>query len=226
MPKIRRSLGWRTPPTGSKPPLPPANVRDPLRLFQPPLHSDGDHSPPACPRSDRVQKPRRAFLVSSNTTGRHRTRDRLRYAPEVLLLDGLPDTTETLVELPTISIMSRSRHSGGVRSRLSLRRRPEAKSSPFISEHAKKRVIGLKNPSSFSGPSPWKSRLEVCDDVGVDQTPYLRLALREIAVQACVLQRGRGLRGKQLQHCDAAGRENVRGRGCSRGRALRQVWTG
>src|SRR5271165_1878057 len=49
------------------------------------------------------------------------------------------------------------------------------------------------------------------NDIGIDQTPNLRLTFRQVAVQASVLQCCRGLRGKQLQDRDPAGRKNVRG---------------
>ena len=49
------------------------------------------------------------------------------------------------------------------------------------------------------------------DDVGVDQAPDLGFAFCEIAVQTGILQRDRGLRGKQLQHRDPGRREDARG---------------
>ena len=62
-----------------------------------------------------------------------------------------------------------------------------------VSHHTEKRVIGLEN-LTFEIPN------EDPDDVGVDQAPDLRFAFCEIAVQAGILQRDRGLRGEQLQH--------------------------
>ena len=59
------------------------------------------------------------------------------------------------------------------------------------------RILAFKLPS------------EDPDDVGVDQAPDLRFALRQIAVQAGILERDRRLRGEQLQHCDSRRREHA-----------------
>jgi hypothetical protein len=40
------------------------------------------------------------------------------------------------------------------------------------------------------------------NDVSFDQTPNLRLTFCKIAIQACVLQRDRSLRGQQVEHRD------------------------
>ena len=96
---------------------------------------------------------------------------------------------------------SRSRHSGGVRS--VQRRRPATRSSRSYPTMREKRVIGLENLTvEIPDEDP--------DDVGVDQASDLRFAFGEIAVQAGILERDRGLRGKQLQHRDAGRREDAR----------------
>ena len=63
----------------------------------------------------------------------------------------------------------------------------------IVPHHAEKRIIGLDDlPFGLPEEDP--------DDVGVNQSPDLGFAFHDIAVQAGVLQRDRGLRGEQLQH--------------------------
>jgi hypothetical protein len=61
----------------------------------------------------------------------------------------------------------------------------------ILPHHAKKRVVGLED-LSFGFPD------EDPDDIGVNQSPDLGFAFHDIAVEAGVFQRDRGLRGEQL----------------------------
>src|SRR5262249_36340610 len=73
-----------------------------------------------------------------------------------------------------------------------------------VSDHAQKRVISLED-AAVEIPD------EDPDDVRVDQAPDLRLALLDMPIQPCVLQRHRGLRGEQSQDRDAVRGEDTRG---------------
>src|SRR5262249_47530260 len=64
-----------------------------------------------------------------------------------------------------------------------------------VSHHAKKRVIGLKNPTS-------KLPDDDPNDVGVDQTSDLRFPFLKFAIQTTVFQRNRRLRREQLEDRD------------------------
>ena len=73
-----------------------------------------------------------------------------------------------------------------------------------VSHHGEKRVVRLENPPvDFPDEDP--------DDVGIDEAPDPRFAFGEIAIQARILERDRGLRGEQLQHRGARRREDARG---------------
>src|SRR5260370_18136518 len=71
-----------------------------------------------------------------------------------------------------------------------------------ISHHPKEGIVGLKN-AAIEVPD------ENTDDVAFDQAPDPGFAFREIAVQARVLERDRGLRVEPLQHRDARRNENA-----------------
>ena len=73
-----------------------------------------------------------------------------------------------------------------------------------VSDHIEKSFVRIDDPTL-------KIPNVDSDDIGVDQSPDLGFAFNDIAVQAGVLQRDRGLRGEQLQHGQPGRREHVRG---------------
>ena len=81
---------------------------------------------------------------------------------------------------------------------------PKSRSSRLISQHAKKRLVGLHDLTV-------EIENEYPDDIGVDQAPDLRLPFLKIAIETRVLQRDRGLRRQQFQDRDPSRRECVRG---------------
>jgi hypothetical protein len=73
----------------------------------------------------------------------------------------------------------------------------------IVVHHAKKFVVGLKY-ATLEIPD------QNSDDIGIDQAPDFRLALRDVAIQVGILQCDRGLRGEQLQDRDPGRREDAR----------------
>src|SRR5260370_13660931 len=73
-----------------------------------------------------------------------------------------------------------------------------------VVHHLEKRFIGLNN-LAFQVPD------EDPHNDGIDETPNLRFAFLQIAIETRIFERDRGLRREQFQHRDPRGCEHMRG---------------
>src|SRR6185503_7461687 len=117
----------------------------------------------------------------------------------VLLLERLQASTHLELWRPALLVTVQPLGWGQVRPADT---RGEIRS--VVADNAEECIVGFTNRTV---QVPHKDP----DNVRVDQAPNPRFALCKIAIQPGVLERGRGLRCKQLQYRDTCGSEDTGG---------------